>query len=101
MSELKKMSDVEVEDCFDEVYSEIALLNDIESYDLDVDRENQETKVILHVTSMAGNPMPEEYKKNEELKSVTFSFRDTDHTFLLKEVVVVSSIDYDVVYVSN
>ena len=101
MSTLAKMSDVEIEDCFEEVYSEKALYNDVESYDLDVERTNEGTKVIVHVTSMADNPMPEDYKKNEELKSVTFSFRDVDHCFFMDEVVVVSSIDYDVVYISK
>jgi intein/homing endonuclease len=68
---------------------------------LDVERTNEGAKVIVHVTSMADNPMPEDYKKNEDLKSVLFSFRGTEHCFFLEEVVVVSSIDYDVVYISK
>jgi len=97
---IKRVSDNELEDIFAETYDELAPYHDIDSYDFDIETDfsSDETTIVVHITSMAGNPTVEDFAEIAELQSVTVEILGEDVEFRVKEVVVVSNIDYDVVY---
>jgi hypothetical protein len=98
---LANASDNEVEDAFDEAYETLAAYNDISNYDLDVERDvgaGAELRVIVHISSMAGDPTAEQYKNSDVLTKVDVNLKGVPLTFTMKELLVISSLDYDAVF---
>ena len=95
---LNKLGDYEILETVENALRDLSTLNDVGYFTGEVDRDEKGLKIVLRVAAMVDSAGEEDFKTNEQLKTITAQFPEGPVLFDVVETVNVSGMEMEVVY---